>query len=211
MVTAVHLINRSLNSTLDVGVPEEAWFGYESYVHVPREKRSKLEPKSRNIAIDGIKNYTYYGMSYDLEKQSDSSSNYLRKNMTAAVYQESKEISVLTAQLHQNFHLGPLNWENVVTWQNSSKQDVLPLPTWNLFSNIYLKFKIAHVLDVELGADATYFSKYYAPDFCPALNQFAVQHPPMHENRSKEPLTFSRKPSPPSPGKHGVAMSLAAV
>ena len=31
------------------------------------------------------------------------------------------------------------------------------------------------VLGVELGADATYFSKYYAPDFCPGINQFAVQ------------------------------------
>ena len=28
---------------------------------------------------------------------------------------------------------------------------------------------------MELGADATYFSKYYAPDYCPAINQFAVQ------------------------------------
>lgn len=150
---------------------------------IERETRTRIEgvfsyPKTDTeirIGIDGIKNYTYYGMSYDLVKQSETSSNYLRKNMTAAVYQESSEISVITAQLHQNFHLGPLNWENVVTWQNSSKQSVLPLPTWNLFSNIYLKFKIAHVLNVELGADATYFSKYYAPDFCPALNQFAVQ------------------------------------
>ena len=35
--------------------------------------------------------------------------------------------------------------------------------------------EIAKVLGVELGADATYFTKYYAPDFCPAINQFAVQ------------------------------------
>jgi hypothetical protein len=45
----------------------------------------------------------------------------------------------------------------------------------NIFTNLYLKFKIAKVLGVELGADATWFSKYYAPDYCPALSQFAVQ------------------------------------
>ena len=95
--------------------------------------------------------------------------------MTAAVYQESDNISILTAQLHQNFRLGPLNWENVVTYQNSSNNEVLPLPTWNIFSNLYLKFRIANVLDVELGADATWFSKYEAPDFCPMINQFAIQ------------------------------------
>jgi hypothetical protein len=81
----------------------------------------------------------------------------------------------MMAQLHQNFRLGPLNWENVITYQNSSNKDVLPLPTWNIFTNLYLKFKVAKVLGVELGADATWFSKYYAPDFCPAINTFAVQ------------------------------------
>ena len=151
---------------------------------IDREARTRIEgvfsyPKTDTklrVAIDGIKNYTYYGMSYNMENSTGSSTgNILRKDLTAGVYQESKEISVLTAQLHQNFHLGPLNWENVITWQNSSKQDVLPLPTWNLFSNLYLKFTIAHVLHVELGGDVTYFSKYNAPDFCPMLNQFAVQ------------------------------------
>ena len=107
-------------------------------------------------------------MSYDF-------SNSGRTNMTASFRQNSSNISILTAQLHQNFRLGPLNWENVVTYQNSSNQEVLPLPTWNIFSNLFLKFKIAKVLGVELGADAIWFSKYYAPDFCPAINQFAIQ------------------------------------
>ena len=128
----------------------------------------KTDTKLR-VALENIKNYTYYGMSYDM------TSNGGRKNMTAGVYQESDNIRILTAQLHQNFRLGPLNWENVITYQNSSNKTVLPLPDWNLFSNLYLKFRIAKVLGVELGADATFFSKYYAPDFCPGINQFAVQ------------------------------------
>ena len=108
-------------------------------------------------------------MSYDVTTDGG------RKNMTAGIYQESDNVRILTAQLNQNFRLGLLNWENIVTYQNSSNKSVLPLPDWNIFSNLYLKFRIAKVLGVELGADATYFSKYYAPDFCPGLNQFAVQ------------------------------------
>ena len=142
-----------------------------------RETRTRLEgtfsyqktDTKLRVALENIKNYAYFGMSYDV------TSNGGRKNMTAGIYQESKNIRILTAQLHQNFRLGPLNWENVVTYQNSSNQDALPLPDWNIFSNLYLKFRIAKVLGVELGADATYFSNYYAPDFCPGLNQFAVQ------------------------------------
>ena len=134
----------------------------------------KTDTKLR-VAIEEIQNYTYYGMSYDVTNTSSITSNYGRENLTAGVYQESGNINILTAQLHQNFRLGPINWENVITYQNSSNKTVLPLPTWNFFTNLYLKFKVAKVLGVELGADATWFSKYYAPDYCPMLTQFAVQ------------------------------------
>ena len=126
------------------------------------------------LAIEEIQNYTYFGMSYDHTFDSNNKIDG-RKNMTADVYQDGGNINLLTAQLYQDFHLGPLNWENIITYQNSSNTDVLPLPDLNIFSNLYLKFKIARVLDVELGGNVTYFTKYEAPDFCPALNQFAVQ------------------------------------
>ena len=128
---------------------------------------AKTNTKLR-LAIEEIQNYTYFGMSYMNTEDG-------RKSMDAGVYQESGNISILTAQLHQNFRLGPINWENVITYQNCSNTDALPLPELNVFSNLYLKFKIARVLGVELGADATWFSKYYAPDYCPAIGQFAVQ------------------------------------
>ena len=126
------------------------------------------------LAVEEIQNYTYFGMNYDITYDGNNLING-RKNMTANVYQESSNINLLTAQLFQDFRLGPLNWENVITYQNSSNTDALPLPSLNIFSNLYLKFKIAHVLDVELGGNVTYFTKYEASDFCPTINQFAVQ------------------------------------
>lgn len=126
------------------------------------------------LAVEEIQNYTYFGMSYDTNK--DGNGNIIgRENLTAGAYQEGGNINLLTAQLYQDFRLGPLNWENIITYQNSSNTDVLPLPALNIFSNLYLKFKIARVLDVELGGNMTYFTKYEAPDFCPMINQFAVQ------------------------------------
>jgi len=123
------------------------------------------------VAIEEIQNYTYLGMSYDATKSS-------RLNTTAHVQQYSSNLNVLTAQLYQHLKFGVLNWENVVTYQNTSNGNVLPLPALNVFSNFYVGFKIARVLSVELGADATFFTKYEAPDFCPQLNQFAVQETP---------------------------------
>lgn len=141
-----------------------------------KEMRTRIEgrfsyPKTKTqlrVAVEEIQNYTYIGMSYDYTTQT-------RNLLSAKLMQKSSNINVLTAQLMQNFRLGILNWENIITYQSSSDKDVLPLPTLNAWTNLYLKFKIARVLSVELGADGTYFTKYYAPDFIPALNQFGIQ------------------------------------
>ena len=98
-----------------------------------------------------------------------------RQALTADVYQEAANINVLTLQLKQDFTLGPLNWDNIVTYQNSSSPTILPLPALNLFTNLYLRFKIARVLSVELGGCMTYFTKYEAPDYLPQLSSFAIQ------------------------------------
>ena len=123
------------------------------------------------VAIEEIQNYTYLGMNYMKDGEN-------RKYLSAAISQHSSNINMLTAQLRQHLSLGPVNWENVVTYQNSSDKEVLPVPTLNLFTNLYLDFKIARVLSVELGACCTFFTEYEAPDFCPQLNQFAVQENP---------------------------------
>lgn len=120
------------------------------------------------VAIDEIQNYTYFGMSY-------TTTNTGREQLTGGVYQEAANINVLTLQLWQNIRWGILNWENVVTYQNSSMPSALPLPALNVFSNLYLKFKIARVLAVELGGSMTWFSKYEAPDYLPQISQFAIQ------------------------------------
>jgi len=123
---------------------------------------------SLRVAIDEIQNYTYLGMSYTYSTTG-------RTGLTANICQEATNINVLTLQWKQDFKLGPINWENMVTYQNSSMASVLPLPALNLFTNLYLKFRIARVLDVELGGNLTYFTKYTAPDYVPQLSQFAIQ------------------------------------
>lgn len=144
----------------------------ETRTHIEGNFNYQKTDTRLRVAIDEIQNYTYFGMSYELDAQKN------RTGLTGGVYQESGNINVLTAQLMQNFRLGPLNWENVITYQNSSSKEVLPLPSINIFSNLFLKFKIARVLDVELGGCATYFTKYDAPDYLPQIAQFAIQENP---------------------------------
>lgn len=129
-------------------------------------------PKTRTklrVAVDEIKNYTYFSQSYDITEEG------LRKGVMVTPMQESGGINLLTAQLEQNFRLGILNWENQFTYQHSSKESVLPVPAFNAYTNLYIKFKVVKVLNVDLGADMRYFTSYEAPDYSPYMGQYTVQ------------------------------------
>lgn len=129
-------------------------------------------PKTRTklrVAVDEIKNYTYFSQSYDITKEG------LRTGVIVTPMQESGGINLLTAQLEQNFRLGILNWENQFTYQHSSKESVLPVPAFNAYTNLYIKFKVVKVLNVDLGADMRYFTSYEAPDYSPYMGQYTVQ------------------------------------
>ena len=129
-------------------------------------------PKTRTklrVAVDEIKNYTYFSQSYDITEEG------LRKGVMVTPMQESGGINLLTAQLEQNFRLGILNWENQFTYQHSSKESVLPVPDFNVYTNLYIKFKVVKVLNIDLGADMRYFTSYEAPDYSPYMGQYTVQ------------------------------------
>lgn len=129
-------------------------------------------PKTRTklrVAVDEIKNYTYFSQSYDITEKG------LRTGVMVTPMQESGGINLLTAQLEQNFRLGILNWENQFTYQHSSKESVLPVPVFNAYTNLYIKFKVVKVLNVDLGADMRYFTSYEAPDYSPYMGQYTVQ------------------------------------
>lgn len=128
------------------------------------------------FAFDEIKNYAYFASSF-----TNSDDNGRLYNM-AYSRQASSPITVLTAEVAQDLAFGPLHWETTLTWQKSTNQDVLPLPAINAYTNLYLRFKIARVLNCDFGADARFFTKYAAPDYFPSLGQYTVQE---NENKQK--------------------------
>lgn len=129
-------------------------------------------PKTRTalkIGVDNIANYSYLAVSNEKNEQGNVTNYEINSR------QASDNISLFTAQLQQDFRLGILNWENRITYQKSSSQTILPVPQLNVWTNLYLDFKIAHVLKCHFGASATYFTEYEAPEYCPQMSQFAIQ------------------------------------
>ncbi|WP_321332435.1 putative porin [uncultured Bacteroides sp.] len=130
-----------------------------------KEFRSRIEGElnierlrtNLKVGIENVKNYTYF-------------------DQQALPAQFGDNIQVISATLNQNFKAGILHLDNEISWQQSSNNTVLPLPKLSLYHNLYIETKLAKkVLSLQLGADVRYFSKYYAPDYTPAIQQFHLQ------------------------------------
>lgn len=159
---------------------QSAWWDKE----LDMEKRMRIEGTLSNqrsrtsitLGFENLAKYSYLGIQNTLLEGADATSTKSTDYSHAVrVMQASKNIQILSATLKQDFTVGPLNWENEFTFQTTSSEEALPLPKFNAYTNLYLLFRIAKVLRVELGADMRYFTKYYAPDYAPNLGQFAVQ------------------------------------
>lgn len=139
-----------------------------SHTHIGGSVSWEKTNTKLSVGVDNIGNYTYFAMTNALttEKQTETD---------VFVRQAPSNIQVITAQLQQNLAYKILHWDNVITFQHTSDEYRLPLPTVNIYSALYLRLKIAKVLDCDLGADVRYFTKYYAPEYSVALSQFAVQ------------------------------------
>ena len=178
----VHSFVKALN-------PDVCFYNYHSQFlwwdndDLPKEFKARIEgalalPRigtRLSVGFENIKNYTYYAMQNTLTGSDATSTLAADYSHNVVVGQSSTNIQVFNIRLQQALKLGPVHWDNDVTYQTSSKADILPLPKISLYSNFYLGFRIAKVLNIELGADLRYFTRYYAPDYSPAIQQFAVQ------------------------------------
>lgn len=105
------------------------------------------------------------------------------ENITRPIYfdtigtpqQMDGNIQVLAADLQLNITTPWVNLDNSIVYQLSSS-DKMPLPTITLYNNLYYHGTWVKVLDVQIGVDMRFFTKYYAPVLNPALGQFCIQN-----------------------------------
>ena len=126
--------------------------------------------------VENIKNYTYLDNASVAVTNNDGKVTSYKNN--AIVKQEGSNIQILTAMWQQKLKAGIFHLDTEVVYQKSSNENILPLPELSAYANLYLKSALVKdVFNVELGADARYFTKYYAPDYSPVMGQFYLQNP----------------------------------
>jgi hypothetical protein len=102
--------------------------------------------------------------------------NFVYFNLKGLSDQYTSNLQVVSARLKQDVHYRAIGWENEVAYQLSSEKNVLPLPQISAYTNIYAHFTLAKVLTVQMGADLHYHTRYYAPYYEPATQQFQLQN-----------------------------------
>ena len=126
--------------------------------------------------VENIKNYTYLANTSVPITNSAGEITSFKNN--AAVRQHSGNIQVFTAMLQQKLQFGIFHLDGEIAYQKSSEQSILPLPELSAYGNLYLQTALVkNVLQVSLGADVRYFTKYNAPDYSPVIGQFYLQNP----------------------------------
>ena len=129
--------------------------------------------KTRSLRLGGWLTLPYTGTYINAGVENIQNLIYFGPDCMPA--QNGGSVQVVSATLKQDFKVGILNWRNRLTFQTSSNESVLPLPKFAVYSNLFILFKVAKVLEVQLGVDCDYYTKYYAPGYQPATTTFYNQ------------------------------------
>ena len=101
--------------------------------------------------------------------------NHIYFNPQCLPVQHPGHIQIFSARLQQNLRFGIWNWDNTLTYQATSDSDILPLPAFTIYSNMYLHFKAFRALTVQMGVDSNYYTRCRGMMFQPATMAFHVQ------------------------------------
>jgi hypothetical protein len=85
-------------------------------------------------------------------------------------------MSVLTGELRKDFQIGNFHLDHKALFQLSSNEEVMPLPLVALNLRYYLQFDVVkNAMQMQIGANAWYTTKWYAPAYNPVIGVFHNQ------------------------------------
>ena len=104
-------------------------------------------------------------------------SNNIYYDTQGIARQNNEPMSVMSASLKKNFKVWKFHLDHQALFQLSSNKDVLPLPMLALNLRYYLQFDVVrNVMQMQIGANAAFTTKWYAPAFNPVLGVFHNQN-----------------------------------
>lgn len=109
--------------------------------------------------------------------------NYIYYDTLGVVRQNSGMVNVMSASLQKDFKLWLFHLNHRLLFQYSSDKEVLPLPMFTFHFRYFIEFvAVKNALTIQIGADATFNTKYHAPAYNPALGVFQLQSRELYGN-----------------------------
>lgn len=154
-----------------------AWWendGLKKMLHARVNATLRYKRTALTASLENIQNYVYFQESLVPFTAAENLTSYRH---AVSVAQAGKNVQLLAVTLSHDIKWGIFHWDNELTYQTSTHKEVFPVPAFSCYSNVYLLFRIAKVLQTEIGADVRYFTRYNAPAYSPIIGQYAVQDP----------------------------------
>ena len=170
----------SLTARFETSLKEPDWYEQHLYSnhYIWDNEFSKISTTRLQASLDIPKWKLHASAGYALL------ANNIYYDSLGVIRQNAEPMSILTAALRKDFQLGILHLENSALFQISSREEVVPLPKLALNLRYYLQFPIVSedVLKMQLGVDARYNTRWYAPGFNPVSGTFYNQREEQYGN-----------------------------
>lgn len=102
--------------------------------------------------------------------------NYIYFDSNARPAQIKSPLQIFQIFANENFHLGPLYFENTIGLQQINNSAVLRLPEWMIKSSLYLHGKLFKKnLDLRFGGEFRLNSEFRPDGYMPIAGQFHLQ------------------------------------
>lgn len=146
---------------------------FSNYFKWAENPNDKLKPEQR-VHLEGKLRYSRTGTEVKVGLQHISNYVYFKAPEFVPV-QSSNQIEILSAELSQKLHWKAIHFDNRLLIQKSTHSEEFSLPKLVWETDLSLRFVIAHTLTTQMGVTGYYMTKYNAPIYQPATQQFGVQ------------------------------------
>ena len=110
-------------------------------------------------------------------------SNNIYYDNEGIVRQNTDPMSIISATLRKDFTLWKFHLDHRALFQYSSRPDVVTLPMLALNLKYYLQFDVVkNVMQMQIGANGLFTTKWYAPAYNPVVGVFHNQHERQYGN-----------------------------
>jgi len=162
----------SLNAHFETSLKEPDY--YEEHVYTNHFRWDNDFKKTSTTKVQA--NLSIPRWKFDLDFGYALLANNIYYDTTSVIQQNTDAMSVFTGSLHKDFTFWKIHLDNRATLQFSTNEEVMPLPLLSLNLKYYIQFDVVKdVMNMQIGANTFFTTKWYAPAYNPALGVFYNQ------------------------------------